>query len=106
MNKQEKTKVRNICVDDDSVAVAFRFDEQFGVWLGEYPFFKEEPRYTPSGRPWRNVAFTDCPHHPNPEYNDCGTCEHFRKADSKDMIGVCFHEANRRVAMGRTEEAL
>lgn len=92
MANTEKTTVRTICVDGDSIQVAFRFDEQFGVWLGEYPFFKEEPRYTPSGKPWRNVAFTECPHHGNPDYNDCGSCEHFKKADPGDMIGVCFNE--------------
>lgn len=95
MANTEKSKVRTITVDGDSIAVRFQFDEQFGIWLGEYPFFKEEPRYTPSGRPWRNAVYTECPHHANPEYRDCGTCKYFKKADPEDRIGVCFNETVR-----------
>ncbi len=96
MENNKNTKIRSIRVDDDSIAVPFTFDEQCGVWLGEYPFFKEEPRYTPSGRPWRNVSFTGCPHHGRSEYNDCGTCHHLKKAEATDLVGVCFHEELRR----------
>ncbi len=92
MADKKHTKVRSICVDGDSIAVTFTYDDQFGVWLGEYPFFKEEPRYTPFGRPWRNVSFTECPHHDSSSYNDCGTCHHLKKAEATDLIGVCFHE--------------
>lgn len=92
MANKKNMKVRNIHVDGDSIAVSFTYDEQFGVWLGEYPFFKEEPRYTPAGRPWRNVSFSECPYHGSSEYNDCGTCHHLKKAESTDLIGVCFHE--------------
>lgn len=92
MNQDIKTKVRTICVDGDSMEVTYRFDEQWQKWIGEYPFFKGEPRHTPSGRPWRNVSYTECPHHCGGEYNDCGTCSHFTKESPKDLIGVCFNE--------------
>ncbi len=96
MEKDVKTKVRIIRVDDDCVSVRFQFDEQCRVWLGEYPFFKDEPRTTPSGRPWRNATYTECPHHGNPDFNDCGSCEHFRRAEQNDLIGVCFNDLSRR----------
>lgn len=95
MANKEETKVRTICVDADAIEVAFRYDGQWNVWLGDYPYFKEEPRHTPSGRPWRNAVYAECPHHPDPEYNDCGSCAYFKKEDPKDMIGVCFCDALR-----------
>lgn len=98
MNQEIKTEVRNICVDGDSIEVTFRFDEQWEAWIGEYPFFKEEPRYTPSGRPWKNSVFTECPHYAGGNYDDCGTCCHFQKQDSKDLIGVCFNDKLRQDA--------
>lgn len=95
MNDQNKTEIRTICMDGDSIDVTFRYDEQWEVWIGEHPFFKEEPRYTPSGRPWRNAVYNECPHHGGEKYNDCGTCPHFKKQNTKDLIGVCFNDALR-----------
>lgn len=92
MNKQAKTEVRTFCVDGDSIAVTFRYDEQWKTWIGEYPFFKEEPRYTPSGRPWRNAVHTECIHHGGGKHNDCGTCRYFTKGTPMDLIGVCFND--------------
>ncbi len=96
MEQKETVKLRTICIDGDSITVPFAKDCLSGVWIGEYPFFKEEPRFTPSGRPWRNVSFTGCPHHESTEYNDCGTCRHLIKAEAKDLVGVCFCEKLRR----------
>jgi len=96
MNDQNKTEIRTICMDGDCIDVTFRYDEQWKVWIGEHPFFKEEPRYTPAGRPWTNAVYNECPHHGGEKFNDCGTCPHFKKQNPKDLIGVCFHEALRR----------
>lgn len=90
-----KIKKRTISVDGDSIEIQFCLDELWNVWLGDYPFFKEEPRYTPSGRPWRNVAHTNCPHSSG-DSDDCGSCPHYTREHPMDMIGVCFHEALRR----------
>ncbi len=96
MDKKENTKLKTICVDGDSITVPFTLDSRSRVWIGEYPFFKEEPRFTPSGRPWRNASYTGCPHHESSDYNDCGTCHHLKKEEPTDLVGVCFHEKLRR----------
>lgn len=90
-----KRKARTIRVDGDSLVVALRYDAQWNVWLGEYPFFKDEPRHTPTVRPWRNVAYTHCTVRSTAMYTDCGSCPHYQREDPSDLIGVCFHEANR-----------
>lgn len=95
MTEQEKIKIRTICMDGDSIEILFRFDEECQKWLGDYPYFKDEPRNTPFGRPWRNVSYTECPHHSDPEFNDCGSCKHYRKEKPQDIIGVCFCDALR-----------
>lgn len=90
-----KTKKRIISVDGDAIEVQFRLEELWNVWLGDYPFFADEPRYTASGRPWRNVAHAECPYAAG-ESDDCGSCPHYKREHPMDMIGVCFHEALRR----------
>ncbi len=92
MSNEKQKKFRTICVDDDAIEVLFLYDAQWDVWIGEYPFFKEEPRYTRSGRPWKNAAYNECPHHQGGDCNDCGSCLHFKKADVMDLIGVCFND--------------
>lgn len=91
-------KTRTITVDDDAIEIRFRFDELCNVWLGDWPFFAEEPRRTPSGRPWMNVCYTECPHAAPHPANDCGSCHHYKREHPMDMIGVCFHEGNRKQA--------
>lgn len=54
-------KTRSISVDDDVIEVRFHYDELCGVWLGDYPYFAEEPRWTPNGRPWMNACYTEVP---------------------------------------------
>ncbi|MBQ2765296.1 MAG: hypothetical protein IJO94_01020 [Firmicutes bacterium] len=87
-----KKMFRTIRVDEDALEIMFLYDDKWRTWIGQYPFFKEEPRYTPSGRPWRNAVFTECIYHKEDNYSDCGSCPHFVKHDPKDLIGVCFHE--------------
>ncbi len=87
-------KTRTFCVDGDTVHVELYFGDDSGVWLGDYPFFDEEPRFTPSGRRWKHVSFTDCPY-ADPQFRDCGTCPHLRKEKQSDLIGVCFNEVLR-----------
>ncbi len=90
-----KRELRTFRVDGDTLEIEFRYDEDWSVWLGEYPYFKEDPRFTPSGRPWRNVIHEGCPHAPN-RGDTCGECSYLRRQSPGDMIGVCFHEAIRR----------
>ena len=92
----KKRKTRTYCIDGDSLDVSFAFHEQSGAWIGDYPYFEEEPRITPSGRRWRNVTFDDCPHAEG-SHGDCGTCIHLKKQSPNDLVGVCFHEALRQV---------
>lgn len=89
-----KTERRAFCVDSDTVHVDFVYDEEFGIWIGDFPCFDEEPRMTANGRLWKNVSFTDCPYAPK-DFFDCGTCSYLKKQDPKDMIGVCYNDALR-----------
>lgn len=86
-----KTKIRTFRIDGDAVSVELWFDEGSGAWLGEYPDFDTDPRWTPNGRPWKCVYATDCPY-ADPRWRDCGTCGHLKKEHPKDLVGVCFHE--------------
>ena len=92
MSAEKKKMLRTIRVDEVALEVMFLYDDQWKIWIGQYPFFKEDSRYTPFGRPWRNAIFTECLHHGGEGNNDCGSCPHFRKQDHKDLIGVCFNE--------------
>jgi len=87
-------KMRVFTLDGDALSVCFRYDAAFDVYLGSYPDFLGEPRYTPNGRPWKSVVEEGCPY-ADPKYRDCGTCPHLKKEDPGDLIGVCFHEAYR-----------
>ncbi len=82
---------RTFCIDGDTLRILFRYDEGWQVWLGEYPYFEEEPRYTPTGRPWKNVTNTRCPYAAG-VYDDCGTCPNLTKQSPSDLIGVCFND--------------
>ena len=81
-------------IDNDTLHVDFTYDEACRVWIGDYPYFEEEPRRTPTGRRWRNVTHDSCPHADGP-YGDCGSCTHLVRHEPGDLIGVCFHEALR-----------
>lgn len=92
-NKKQSMN-RTICVDGDALDIVFFYDEEWGVWIGQYPFFKEEPRYTPAGKPWRNVTYTGCKWNTNAKYNDCGSCDYLLRERHSDLIGVCCHKGN------------
>lgn len=93
-------KMRVFDLDGDQLSVHFRYDPTFDVYLGSYPDFVGEPRYTPNGRPWKSVVQDECPY-ADPEYKDCGTCPHLKKEKSDDLIGVCFHDAHRLKEVGQ-----
>lgn len=86
----EHKKRRIFYVDGDYLEVLFYYDEEAGQHFGEYPNFEEEPRYTPSGRKWVNVTTVGCPH-ADIDYDDCGSCQHMRREQAMDLIGVCYN---------------
>ena len=86
--------VQTYHIDGDTLQVSFELDEPSGAWIGDYPFFEEEPRITPAGRPWCNVTHDSCPYAAG-THGDCGTCPHLVKQSENDLVGVCFHEALR-----------
>lgn len=90
----KKTKIRTYRIDGDTLEVLFEFNEACGVWIGDYPFFEEEPRSTASGRLWRSVINDGCLYATG-KYGDCGSCGHLVKEQPNDLIGVCFHEEMR-----------
>lgn len=87
----KETKVRTYRIDGDTIEVLFEFDALCKRWIGDYPYFAEEPRKTPNGRYWRNVTQTGCPH-ADSQFQDCGTCSHLIKQNQDDLIGVCFND--------------
>jgi hypothetical protein len=90
----ENSKTRVFSLEGDRLDVRHTYDEASGIWIGDYPYFEEERRYTPTGRPWKNVTHTDCPF-ADPVFRACGTCPYLRKQEKQAMIGVCFHESLR-----------
>lgn len=86
-----RKETRTFLIDGDALKVEFRYDEEWKVWLGNYPYFEDEPRYTPSGRPWRNVIHEGCPY-ASATGESCSVCVYLQRQSPGDMIGVCFHE--------------
>lgn len=82
---------RRFTIDGDTVEVKRVFDEKIGAHIHDYPDFKENPRVTPSGRPWVNVTRDDCPY-ADDNYGDCGSCKYFISENAGDLIGVCNNE--------------
>ena len=78
-------------VDDDLLTVPYHYDEEAKIFIGQFPEFESEPRYTPNGRPWKSVINENCPYAAG-DYDDCGSCPYLMKEAPKDIIGVCFHE--------------
>lgn len=87
-----KTLRKYIQLDDDILEILYTYNENLDKYFGDYPDFKENPRYTPNGKPWVNVMDSDCPYHTG-EYGDCGLCPYLKKANPKDIIGICTHES-------------
>lgn len=98
-------RLKRFQVDGDMLTVLYRYDENTQLFIGQFPEFEEEPRYTPGGRPWRNVISTGCPYSAG-DYDDCGSCPHLTKADARDIIGVCFHEQMRSRAVLHENEQI
>lgn len=97
-------KLQTFHIDGDRLTVPYRYDEGARIYIGLFPEFEEEPRYTPNGRPWKSVVSIGCPHAAG-EYDDCGSCPHLMKAGPQDIIGVCFHEKLRSRAQIRAPES-
>lgn len=87
----EKTKIRTYRLDGDSLEVTFHLDELSGKYLGDYPNFEENPRYTPNGRKWTDTITDDCPYADGKD-RTCGACSFLKCQDEKDIIGICMNE--------------
>lgn len=94
----EKIIVRSFCIDSDICEVVFRFDEDIGKHIGDYPDFELSPRFTKSGYLWVNATQDGCTrgvhkYYPEKSCLDCGSCNFFTTEKSGDLIGVCSHES-------------
>ena len=58
----QEEKLKTFQVDGDRFAVPYHFDERSDIFIGQFPSFEEEPRYTPNGRPWKNAVSIGCPY--------------------------------------------
>lgn len=87
----QRERLKTFQVDGDMLTVPYRYDEEAEIFIGQFPEFDTEPRYTPNGRPWKNVVSDSCPYAAG-GYDDCGSCPYLIKAGPRDIIGVCFHE--------------
>ena len=92
-------KIRCFEIDGDVLEIEYVYDHETGRWFGNYPVFVETPRYTPGGRPWKNVFESECSFSDS-EFGDCGGCSHFRREDPLDVIAVCYCEELREVPHG------
>lgn len=88
----DKIIKKYIQLDDDTFEIICTYNEEMNKYFGDYPDFKEHPRYTPNGKPWVNVMDCDCPYYTG-DYDDCGSCHYIIKEHPKDVIGVCTHES-------------
>lgn len=86
----EEVKKRCFRLDGDLVEVDFHFDSSTGKYFGDYPDFETAPRFTSNGKPWVNALFSDCPY-ADGEFDDCGSCRHFIREKSDDLIGICAY---------------
>ena len=87
----EKERLKTFHIDGDLLTVPYHYDEDAEIFIGQFPEFDAEPRYTPNGRPWKSVVSDRCPYAAG-EYDDCGSCPYLTKEDPQDIIGVCFYE--------------
>lgn len=95
----EKTITRVFSFDGDSCEVVFYYDDTFNQYFGAYPDFEETPKYTLNGWMWTTAMQDACIYgrtEKQIECLDCGSCEHFRREETGDLIGVCEHELKRR----------
>ena len=97
----EKIIVRSFCIDSDMCEVVFRFDEEIGKHIGDYPDFEQNPRFTPKGYLWVNATQDSCgngkhKYYPEKLCLDCGSCSFFTTEKEGDLIGVCSNKLNQR----------
>ncbi len=87
-------------VDGLVVDIPIRFDEQSGIFIEEYPNFKDELIYTPNGH-HLTVAVMDACRLSQPRQEgrctDCSDCIHFQRAGERTLFGVCMCEQRRKV---------
>ncbi|MBQ8398476.1 MAG: hypothetical protein IJX08_00760, partial [Clostridia bacterium] len=88
--------ILRFAIDNDVIEVECIYNESEDIWYGNYPVFEETPRFTPNGRPWKNVFGTDCPHSDS-EFGDCGGCSYFCREKPQDVIAVCFHDEMKKI---------
>lgn len=99
----QKERLKTFLIDGDILTVPFHYDEDAEIFIGQFPEFDMEPRYTPNGRPWKSVVSNSCPYAAG-DYDDCGSCPYLIKEGPRDIIGVCFHEKLR--SRASTEEGI
>ena len=90
----DKTIVRSFVIDSDICEVVFRFDEDAGKHIGDYPDFEQNPRFTKNGYLWVNATQDGCAeaqhkYYPEKTCLDCGSCSFFKTEKEGDLIGVC-----------------
>lgn len=88
-------RIHKITIDNDTIEVEYVFDEETKRWNGNFPVFEDTPKYTPSGRPWKNVYYSGC-QYSDSEFGDCGGCSFFYRQKPMDVIAVCFKEELKR----------
>lgn len=98
----EKIMYKTFSLDGDVIEVKFRYDSDCSVWHGDYPDFKDNPRYTSSGKPWINVTRDDCKYSTS-RFGDCGGCEHLLKQNQSDLIGICMNNKLKKYAIDNKE---
>ena len=90
----QRERLKTFHVDDDQLTVPYHYDEKAKIFIGQFPEFEAEPRFTPNGRPWKSVISDSCPYAAGDD-DDCGSCPYLIREDPRDIIGVCFHEGLR-----------
>jgi len=96
----DREEFRLFCIDGDTVSVKYVFDTELRCHRYDYPDFKKDPRITPTGRPWVNAIWDNCPH-ASGDFGDCGSCSFYLAERHGDLIGVC---TNKTFARLRKEE--
>lgn len=86
--------VRSFVIDGDICEVVFRFDKASGRYLGDYPDFERQSRFTSNGYRWVNATQDGCEkalhkYYPEKECLDCGSCKFFSTEKEGDLIGIC-----------------
>lgn len=86
--------VRSFVIDGDICEVVFRFDKDSEMYLGDYPDFEQQSRFTESGYRWVNATQDSCEkaqhkYYTEKECLDCGSCKFFTTEKEGDLIGVC-----------------